>query len=65
MKIRTMVNDLSIDGKEYPRGAKLDVDDGVGRGLVTRGLVSEIEGRKVAPEATPVTEAGKGKGDKK
>ena len=61
MKIRTMVNDLTLNGKQHPRGARLDVEDEEGKGLVTRGLVSEIKAKKVVP--APTAETGKGKGD--
>ena len=60
MNIRTMVNDLTIDGKEYPKGAKVPVDDEVGKGLVTRGLASEIKERAIPAKPEPENTAGKG-----
>jgi len=64
MKIRTIVNDLTLNGTEHPRGAKLEVEDDEGKRLVGRGLVLEIKGKKT-PEPPELVETGKGKGDKK
>ena len=65
MKYFSMVNDLEVGGKVHPKGASLDVDDGVGKGLVVRGLARE-ERVKAAPENRAAPAADKPeKGDKK
>ena len=58
MKIQTLVNDLELDDTTHPKGALVDVDDEVGKGLVQRGLALEVKGRK-APESRGKTTPGK------
>ena len=59
MKVRSSINGLTVGGKERSKGDKFDVDDDEGKGLISRGLVCEIKGRKPpVTETTPESKKG-------
>ena len=61
MKVRSSINGLTVGGKERSKGDRFDVDDDEGKGLISRGLVCEIKGRK-PPVVEDKPEGNKGGG---